>query len=98
MKQISEKLSALMLEAGNIMLKAHDIESGDHMSEKGDAANLVTVYDVAVQNFLIDEITKMLPDAYFIAEEKENDADALNRQYCFVIDPMDCTAIFTHEY
>ncbi len=98
MKKISETLSTLMLKAGDIMLKAHDIESGDHMSEKGDAANLVTVYDVAVQNFLIEEITKAIPDAYFIAEEKENDADALKRQYCFVIDPIDGTANFTHDY
>ncbi|MBQ8497212.1 MAG: inositol monophosphatase [Clostridia bacterium] len=99
MKQITDTLSSLVLKAGEIMLKAHDIESGDHMSEKaGDAANLVTVYDVAVQNFLITEITKAIPEAYFIAEEKENDADVLNRKYCFVIDPIDGTANFTHDY
>lgn len=99
MKQITDTLSSLILKAGEIMLKAHDIESGDHMSEKaGDAANLVTVYDVAVQNFLITEITNLLPDAYFIAEEKENDAESLNRKYCFVIDPIDGTANFTHNY
>ena len=30
MKQITDTLSSLILKAGEIMLKAHDIESGDH--------------------------------------------------------------------
>ncbi|MBO5048364.1 MAG: inositol monophosphatase [Clostridia bacterium] len=98
MKHISETLIPLMRQAGKIMLEAHDIESENSISEKGDAANLVTIYDVAVQNFLLTEIKKAIPDAYFIAEEKENDPDVLNREYCFIIDPIDGTANFAHEY
>jgi myo-inositol-1(or 4)-monophosphatase len=98
MKNASEIIIPLMRRAGKIMLEAHDIESENSLKEKGDAANLVTIYDLAVQNFLMTEITNAIPEAYFIAEEKENDPAVLNKEYCFIIDPIDGTANFTHEY
>ena len=99
MKNIEKLLLPMIREAGKIMLRAHDIESGDAVSEKGgDSANMVTVYDVAVQNYLMSEITKVIPDAFFFAEEKENNASDLMREYCFVIDPIDGTSNFVHVY
>ena len=67
MQNISEIIIPLMRRAGKIMLEAHDIESRNSLKEKGDAANLVTIYDLAVQNFLMTEITNAIPDAYFFA-------------------------------
>ncbi len=97
MKQMEQLLLPVIREAGKIMTGARDIEGA--MSEKGgDAANMVTVYDVAVQNFLIREITALIPDAFFFAEEKENNAEDLTREHCFVIDPIDGTANFVHNY
>ncbi len=97
MNNIDKILLPLIREAGKIMTGARDIEGA--VSEKGgDAANMVTVYDVAVQNFLMKEITKLIPDAFFFAEEKENNAEDLQRDYCFVIDPIDGTSNFVHEY
>ncbi len=97
MKIFEKELLALIREAGKIMTGARDIEGA--VSEKGgDSANMVTVYDVAVQNFLIKEITSLISDAFFFAEEKENNAEDLMRDYCFVIDPIDGTSNFVHEY
>ena len=97
MKNLEKLLLPLILEAGKIMTGARDIEGA--VSEKGgDAANMVTVFDVAVQNFLMTEITKIIPDAFFFAEEKENNAEDLMRDYCFVIDPIDGTTNFVHDY
>lgn len=97
MSDIGGLLLPIIREAGRIMTGARDIECA--VSEKGgDAANMVTVYDVAVQNFLMGEIKKLLPEAFFFAEEKENDAEDLRREYCFVIDPIDGTSNFVHEY
>ena len=96
MKNIENLLLPIIREAGEIMTGARDIEGA--VSEKGgDAANMVTVFDVAVQNFLMSEITKLIPDAFFFAEEKENNAEDLMRDYCFVIDPIDGTSNFVHE-
>ena len=67
MNNISEIIIPLMRRAGKIMLEAENVEAQDSLSEKGDAANLVTVYDVAVQNFLLSEIKKAIPDATFVS-------------------------------
>ena len=79
MKNIENLLLPIIREAGEIMTGARDIEGA--VSEKGgDAANMVTVFDVAVQNFLMSEITKLIPDAFFFAEEKENNSEDLERE------------------
>lgn len=95
---IREELLSIMRRAGEIVLGAHNMESDGAVREKsGDVANMVTVYDVSVQNYLITEIKKLIPDAEFIAEEKENAEDSLGAEYCFVIDPIDGTANFVHN-
>ena len=99
MKNMDSILLPIIRNAGSIMLRAQNIESGDSVSEKGgDCANMVTVYDVAVQNYLMTEIKKVIPEAFFFAEEKENNAEDLMRDHCFVIDPIDGTTNFVHEY
>ncbi len=90
-------LLPIIREAGKIMIGARDIE-GVTNEKDGDAANMVTAYDVAVQTYLISEITAVIPNAFFFAEEKENNAEDLQREYCFVIDPIDGTANFVHNY
>ncbi len=90
-------LLPIIREAGKLMTDAADIE-GVTNEKGGDAANMVTAYDVAVQNFLIREITALIPNAFFFAEEKENNAEDLEREYCFMIDPIDGTANFVHDY
>ena len=99
MNNIVDKLSPLILEAGNMMTGVDDVESGSVIKEKGgDLANLVTEYDVSIQQYLMDEIKRILPTACFIAEEKENDSSTLGEEYCFIIDPIDGTTNFIHGY
>lgn len=95
---IKDLLLPLIRQAGEIMTSAHEIEASGAVSEKTDAANLVTLYDVRVQEYLIKEISAILPEAYFFAEEKENDPAILSAEHCFVIDPIDGTANFVHDY
>lgn len=99
MLKYSNVLIPIIREAGKIMLSAHKVEDEGAVSEKyGDPANLVTTYDLAIQDFLLTEVKKIYPDARFIAEEKENDSDELAYEHCFVIDPIDGTSNFIHEY
>lgn len=93
-----QELLALLREAGKILLSAHEVESENAVSDKAGTANFVTVYDVRVQNFLINALTDLFPDAQFLAEEKENDASVLESEICFVIDPIDATTNFIHDY
>ena len=93
----SEKITAAMLEAGKIMLSAHNIEENkDAVHAKPGTANFVTVFDVKVQNFLISRFSEILPEASFLAEEKDN-SDASRCGYCFCIDPIDGTTNFIHD-
>lgn len=91
-------LTELIYEAGKIMLSAHNDEQSQAVKIKPGMANFVTAYDVAVQEFLLREIAAAIPDATFIAEEQENDPKAFLGDKCFVIDPIDGTTNFIHDY
>lgn len=87
----------IMREASKLMLKAHDIDT--HMNAKTGDQNFVTEFDVATQNYLMEAIKKALPEAVFIGEEKDNDPALLNSGApCFIIDPIDGTTNFIHDF
>ena len=80
-------------EAGNIMLQASNISA--QQEEKSGDYNLVTVYDVAVQNFLFQKLRTLLPEAKFIGEEVGTDTPTpLKEGYSFIIDPIHATTNF----
>ena len=56
---------------------------------KGRHADFVTEGDLAVQSFLIGELTKAFPGACFLAEEGEG--QKLTDKFTFIIDPIDGT-------
>lgn len=87
----------VMRETAKIMLRAHDAES--HMSAKSGDQNFVTEYDVATQNALMESISRVMPEAVFIGEEKDNDPSLLaSGAPCFIIDPIDGTTNFIHDF
>ena len=89
----------LMEAAGEMIRSVLDAEHTGAVLEKGaDSANLVTVYDTAVQEYLIRELLLAYPDARFLAEEQDNDPAVLSSPRCFIIDPIDGTANFIHGY
>ena len=99
MENTSSFLTDLMRQAGKIMTAAHmEGETGTDITAKPGTANFVTVYDVAVQDFILRELLKKWPDAVFLAEEQENDNQVLNAPRCFILDPIDGTANFIHNY
>ncbi len=95
--EIYEVIEKLMREAGKIILSAHDPDSDRSLHVKPGTQNFATDYDIAVQNFLIENIKNSFPEALFIAEEKDNDSDVLRGEMCFIIDPIDGTNCFMHN-
>ncbi len=96
---ILDAIIAVVREAGDVMKHAHDVEAIDGgIDEKAGDANFVTVYDVRVQDMLMAELQKVLPDAKYFAEEKENDPEILWDGHTFIIDPIDGTTNFIHNY
>ncbi len=94
------EIERLAREAGKIVLEALNIEEAT--SEKTSLCDLVTEYDVAVQKFLIENISALCPDAAFIGEEDKEGSDAGARKKkllgkAFIIDPIDGTTNFTRN-
>lgn len=89
-------IAEIMYKAAEIMLSAHNIDS--KIEVKPGDANFVTAYDKAVEKFLIDELTKRLPNASVIGEEEEvNHTETLSSGLCLIIDPIDGTTNFIHS-
>lgn len=89
-----EQIIAIVREAGEIVLSARDISAQTH--EKTSAADLVTEYDVAVENFLREKLLKLLPEAVFFGEEEAGPAHP-ERGWAFIVDPIDGTANFVRD-
>ncbi len=85
------KIKEIVLEAGKIVTSAEDIAAAT--TEKNGAADLVTRYDTAVEQFLKDKLTCLLPDALFYGEESEKTGDP-RKGWAFIVDPIDGTTNF----
>ncbi|MCR5208078.1 MAG: inositol monophosphatase [Eubacterium sp.] len=85
-----EKIVEIVKRAGEIYKNAG---SDLGVVEKGSAVNLVTKYDKLIQDYLVAEFLKLIPDAHFLDEEGEGD-NTLTDGYCFIIDPIDGTTNF----
>lgn len=81
----------------NIVKQAGEIykSAGNDLGieDKGSSVNLVTKYDKMIQDFLFDELKKLIPDCSFLGEEGD-DNKTLTDGYCFIIDPIDGTTNF----
>lgn len=88
-------LEAAARSGGAVILAADRIG----VTEKGgDRRNLVTQYDVRVQELLRAQLLAAYPEAHFIGEEGgEQEEDALHG-LAFIADPIDGTANFVRGY
>lgn len=80
------KITEIVKQA-SLLMNTQQVE----IAQKGNASNYVTSADVNVQNFLIENLQKLLPDSAVIGEEN---ADIAGSQYTWVIDPIDGTSNF----
>ena len=89
---MKEALQSIVRQAGDIILHAEAFR----VEQKEGHANFVTNVDEEVQRFLISELTRLLPGSLIIGEEQEN--EALTDEPTWVIDPLDGTTNFIHNY
>ncbi|MBR7060821.1 MAG: inositol monophosphatase, partial [Eubacterium sp.] len=84
------KIVDIVKRAGEIYKSAgSDLE----IIEKGSNVNLVTKYDKLIQDFLVEELKKVVPGAHFMCEEGDGKKE-VSDGYCFIIDPIDGTTNF----
>ena len=86
------KLKKIVFSAGEIIKDG--FWATKEIKHKG-SIDLVTEYDVKVENFLIENLEKLLPNYEIIAEESSNTKrDNPNK---IIIDPIDGTTNFVHK-
>lgn len=85
----------------NVVKKAGEIyKNADNdlgIKLKSSSVDLVTKYDKMIQDFLIDELSKIVPNANFLGEEGDDNKE-LTDGYCFIIDPIDGTTNFVKGF
>ena len=93
-----DAIENLVREAGKKLKKARPGEENIHKKEG--LANFCTDYDTAIQRFLIQGLSEILPGAAFFGEEDtEGNAGAeAEGEFTFYIDPIDGTTNFMFDY
>lgn len=91
-----KELSRIVLNAGEQIRSAELTERAAR--EKTGPRDLVTEYDLLVQNYLHQELLKLLPEAGFLGEEEADTADLSGKEWVFIVDPIDGTTNFIQGY
>lgn len=91
-----KQLTPIVLEAGRMIASARNVEASVH--EKTGPRDLVTKYDLLVQDYLRKELLTLLPQAEFLGEEAAAPEGLEGREWVFVVDPIDGTTNFIQGY
>ena len=83
-----QPITDIVIEASGLMLT-----DNFSISQKQGASNIVTSSDIAVQEFLRQRLSALLPGSGFICEEE--DVHDLRHDYVWIIDPIDGTANYS---
>lgn len=89
--EICTVMQAAERKAAELILHAHGVMT----ERKSGARDVVTQYDRAVQQLLMDELRAAVPEAHFFCEEM-NEREKLDSPQLFIIDPIDGTMNFVH--
>ena len=92
--ELLSEIGKIVTEAGKIILSARNIESVTQT--KSSFADLVTAYDVRVENFLRENLLALLPEANFFGEEEKENTDP-GKGWVFIVDPIDGTSNFVRD-
>ena len=87
-----QKCKDIILEAGRRLLSMHEL----NIEQKTDFNNLVTSCDKDTQEFLTKELAQIDPEATFLCEE--NHLHDASGDHMFIIDPIDGTSNFIHDF
>lgn len=87
-----KKVSDIVDSAAKLIVEHEALRIG----QKSGHANFVTSVDSAVQEYLEDRLTALIPGSAFMGEEKEN--QSLGNGATWIVDPVDGTTNLIHDY
>lgn len=83
-----KQLADIVRDASRLM-----VTDGFKIEQKDGYENIVTSSDLAVQNFLCERLSELMPGSGFLCEEK--DIYDVEHEYTWIIDPIDGTANYS---
>ena len=92
LQSIKEDLEQLLYKAAEIARRGFESEHKDTQT-KSDANDVVTKYDIEINDLIVDHLRENYPDFSIISEESPTLSGTSD--YSFVIDPIDGTRNFT---
>ena len=93
-QKISAKLNGIILSAGDYIIAQRKGFYLDKVEVKS-MNQLVSYVDINAEKMLVEQLTNLLPEAGFITEE--NTTDKGQKDYNWIIDPLDGTTNFIHD-
>ena len=92
-KELCDKVVAVAKKGGNFIREQRKTFSLSAVEYKG-LNDLVSYVDKETEKILVDGLKNLIPDAGFITEE--NTITLKDREYVWIIDPLDGTTNFVH--
>lgn len=92
-RELSEIIMEVQRRSAELMLHAGEILAENKTGRR----DVVTEYDRRIQAFLMDELSKAVPEAGFFCEENGRQG-GLDGPCVFIIDPIDGTMNFVHGF
>jgi len=90
-----DDLETIVREAGALAVKAFHGETLHSWTKQGGSP--VSEADIALDKFLRERLTRLLPDAGWLSEETEDDRARLGSSRLWVVDPIDGTRAFVNN-
>lgn len=94
LQQLTTEVRRIATEAGNFLRKERQSFSRESVVEKH-AHDYVSYVDKESERLLVGQLSALLPEAGFIAEE--GSGVYKDEAYCWVIDPLDGTTNYIHD-
>ena len=90
-KEFTQQVEKIILEAGSRVLKGFNKKK---IVKKKEGNELYTQLDLSTEKYLIKNFKKLLPNCNFISEETNNKKEIDNKNFTWIIDPIDGTNNF----
>ena len=90
-KEFIQQVEKIILEAGSRVLKGFNKKK---IVKKKEGNELYTQLDLSTEKYLIKNFKKLLPNCNFISEETNNKKEIDNKNFTWIIDPIDGTNNF----
>lgn len=90
-KVVLETLKRLAADAGKIIMEIY--ETDFEVDYKEDESPL-TMADKQANNLIVKELADQFPECAILSEEMKDDKKRRQKEYCFIVDPLDGTKEF----